>query len=71
MPYTRKQVKLFLSDSSPLTGDQQEQLKQELHTNPSFGHAKKGSAALKRPRKPPVSHGFNWRNRHGLTQVPD
>ncbi len=49
MPYTRKQVKLFLSKASPLSGEQQDNVKSELHANPAMGHARKGSAALKRP----------------------
>lgn len=51
MPYTRKQVKLFLSKGSPLSGAQQDKVKSELHANPAMGHARKGSAALKRPAR--------------------
>ncbi len=51
MPWTRKQVKLMLSDASPLSGAQQNKMKAELHTDPSMGHAKKGSAALQRVKK--------------------
>ncbi|MGB2627564.1 MAG: hypothetical protein WAK20_12315 [Candidatus Acidiferrum sp.] len=47
MPWTRKQVKLFLSHGSPLSAEQQEKLKHELHANPKLGHAKKGSPGLK------------------------
>lgn len=48
MPWTRKQVKRLLSNGSPLSGDQKEKMKGELHADPQMGHAKKGSAALKR-----------------------
>jgi len=48
MPWTRKQVRLLLSKYSPLTGDQQDKMKQELHANPAMGYAKKGSEALKK-----------------------
>ena len=48
MPWTRRQVKYLLSKVSPLSGEQQEKMKGELHEDPAMGHAKKGSAALKR-----------------------
>ncbi len=51
MPWTRKQVKLMLSDASPLSGAQQDKMKAELHADPSMGHAKKRSAALQRVKK--------------------
>ncbi len=47
MPWTRKQVKLLLSRASPLSSEQQEKMKAELHADPAMGHEKKGSAALK------------------------
>ena len=47
-PYTRKQVKLLLSDGSPLSDAQQAKMRDELHADPSMGHAKKGSAELKK-----------------------
>ena len=54
MPWTRKQVKLLLSDMSPLSDEQKQSMQDELHADPSMGHAKKGSAELKRPAaKPP------------------
>jgi len=34
-----------------LTAEQQEKMKAELQANPKLGHARKGSAALKRPKK--------------------
>ena len=46
MPWTRKQVKLLLSDASPLTPEQMAKMKRELHANPKLGHARKGSAEL-------------------------
>ena len=48
MPWTRRQVKKLLSSGSPLTSEQQAKMKAELHRNPKLGHAKKGSAALKK-----------------------
>jgi hypothetical protein len=48
VPWTRKQVKKLLSDSSPLTAEQKLKMQRELHANPSLGHARKGSKALKR-----------------------
>jgi hypothetical protein len=51
MPWTPKQVKKLLGKDSPLTAEQQEKMRSELHANPALGRAKKGSAALKRPKK--------------------
>lgn len=48
MPWTRKQVKLLLSKVSPLTPKQQQKMKVELHSDPSLGHEKKGSKALRK-----------------------
>lgn len=48
MPYTRRQVKKLLSSGSPLSDEQQAKMKAELHSNPKLGHARKGSAAMKR-----------------------
>ena len=48
MPWTRRQVKLLLSKASPLSGEQQSKMKQELHSNQKLGHAKKGSEQLKK-----------------------
>ncbi len=48
MPWTRRQVRLLLSKGSPLTPEQQQRMKAELHANPKLGHARKGSKALKR-----------------------
>lgn len=63
MPYTRKQVKLFLSSASPLSSEQQQRVKSELHANPSMGHAKKGSAELKKPEI--SSNAYNFRSQRG------
>jgi hypothetical protein len=48
MPWTRKQVKKLLGPDSPLTPEQQQKMKSELANDPSLGHARKGSKALKR-----------------------
>lgn len=50
MPWTRRQVKLLLSDKSPLSQEQKDKMQAELHANPSLGHARKGSKALKRKK---------------------
>lgn len=62
MPWTRKAVKLLLSDASPLSGAQKDKMKAELHADPSMGHKKKGSAALK---KYPDVNMYDWRQRQG------
>lgn len=70
MPWTRKQVKKLLSSGSPLSEEQKDKMKSELHEDPSLGHARKGSAELKKPKiEGRKAHGFNWRNRHGLRKV--
>lgn len=48
MPWTRKQVKYLMSSGSPLSKGQKSKMVGELHANPSMGHKKKGSSALKR-----------------------
>lgn len=48
MPWTRKQVKLLLSQASPLTEAQKAKMVAELHADPSLGHARKGSPELKK-----------------------
>lgn len=48
MPWTPKQVRLLLSKVSPLSGEQKSKMKAELHANPRMGHARKGSAELKK-----------------------
>ena len=50
MPWTRKEVKFLLSSGSPLTPEQRQKMISELHQNPSLGHKKKGSKAMKRPK---------------------
>ena len=67
MPWTRRQVKYLLSKGSPLTDEQQDKMKAELHADPEMGHARKGGAELKKAR--PQTHMFNWRNRHGQKKV--
>jgi hypothetical protein len=42
MPWTRKQVKLLLSRWSPVSAQEQDKIKRELHADPKMGHAKKG-----------------------------
>lgn len=59
MPYTRKEVKFLLSSGSPLSAGQKAKMKTELHANPSLGHQKKGSAAMKRG-----SRSGNFKNQH-------
>lgn len=68
MPWTRKQVKKLLSSGSPLSSAQQSKMKAELHSNPAIGHAKKGSAALKRSGNPGFiveSNAYDWRKPNG------
>lgn len=48
MPWTRKQVRLLLSKYSPLTAQQQDKMKAELHADPRMGRARKGSKELKK-----------------------
>lgn len=69
MPWTRKAVKFLLSSGSPLKAGQKEKMVGELHANPSMGHKKKGSSALKKsatkqngPRLT-ESHSYNWRRK--------
>lgn len=52
MPWSRKEVKFLFSKGSPLSPEQKNKMKAELHANPSLGHKKKGSAAMKRGPKP-------------------
>ena len=41
-------------------------MKQELHDNPSMGHAKKGSKELKRGKRfETESHAYDWRKHRG------
>lgn len=48
MPWTPKQTRYLLSKVSPLSGVQKQQMKGELHANPSFAHARKGSSVLRK-----------------------
>lgn len=63
MPWTRRQVKYLLSSGSPLTGEQKTKMKGELHADPSMGHKKKGSPALKKDMSGirSESHSYDFR----------
>lgn len=41
---------MLLSSGSPLSTTQKAKMVAELHQNPKLGHAKKGSAALKKSK---------------------
>ena len=41
MPWTRRQVRKLLSSGSPLSEEQQNKMKAELHENPALGHKRK------------------------------
>ena len=51
MPWTRREVRFLLSKGSPLSPAKKAAMLAELRANPALGHARKSSAALKRPRK--------------------
>jgi len=61
MPWTRRQVKYLLSSGSPLTSEQKDKMKSELHSNPAMGHEKKGSAEMKKSQITVVSHTYDHR----------
>ncbi len=65
MPWTRRQVKKLLSSGSPLSAAQKTSMKSELHSNPALGHARKGSAALKKPKRAGTNLNI-FRERAGL-----
>ena len=47
-------------------------MKAELHADPSMGHKRKGSAALKKaPPKEVESHTYNWRSRENLRRAKE
>lgn len=48
MPWTRRQVRYLLSSGSPLSSEQREKMKGELHSDPAMGHARKGSSQLRK-----------------------
>lgn len=52
MPWTRRQVRYLESSGSPLTAAQKDKMNSELHSDPSLGHKKKGSAAMKKAAAP-------------------
>ena len=41
MPWTEKQVRYLLSNGSPLSKEEKDKMKRELHNNPKMGHKKK------------------------------
>lgn len=49
-PWTQRQARKLLSDNSPLDEAQKTKMKEELHADPTMGHAKKGSKELKRKK---------------------
>jgi len=49
MPWTRKQVKFLLSKGTPLTGTQRDKMLNELHSDPSLGHAQKKKETRNQP----------------------
>lgn len=50
MPWTARETRFLLSSGSPLSAVQKENMKSELHANPAMGHARRGSAALKKKK---------------------
>ena len=48
MPWTPRQVRFLESSGSPLTAAQKDKMNSELHSDPSLGHNKKGSEAMKK-----------------------
>lgn len=51
MPWTRKAVRFLLSSGSPLSKDQEDKMKAELHADPAMGHMRKKSNPITRARK--------------------
>jgi hypothetical protein len=47
VPWTRRQVRFLESSGSPLSKAQKDKMNRELHDDPSLGHHKKGSSAMK------------------------
>lgn len=56
MPWTRRQVRYLESSGSPLTPAQKDKMSAELHSDPSLGHKKKGSGAMKKEGKKSAFH---------------
>jgi hypothetical protein len=56
MPWTRRQVEFLESSGSPLTPAQKGKMNAELHADPSMGHEKKGSSAMKKEMKKAPFH---------------
>lgn len=46
MPWTNRQFRFLMSDSSPLSEAQKEKDKAEAHANPSMIHMRKGSSRM-------------------------
>lgn len=46
MPWTPKQTRYLLSRVSPLTPQQKDKMKGELHADPSLAHKKKGALGV-------------------------
>ena len=59
MPWTRKQVKYLLSKVSPLSGEQKEKMKGELHADPAMGHKQKGTS------EDSETHSYDFRRQRG------
>ena len=49
-PWTPRQTRYLLSKVSPLSPDQKDKMKRELHANPRLAHAKKGLVGRARER---------------------
>jgi hypothetical protein len=45
MPWTEQQTRFLLSDGSSLSAEKKDEVRQELHADPSIGHRKPGPAA--------------------------
>lgn len=45
MPWTEQQTRFLLSSGSPFSESKKEEVKQELHADPSLGHKKPGPDA--------------------------
>lgn len=56
MPWTRRQVRFLESSGSPLTAAQKSKMNSELHSDPSMGHKKKGSKAMKKESAQKLDH---------------
>ncbi len=50
MPWTPRQTRYLLSSGSPLSPEQKDKMKGELHADPKLAHAKKGLVGRARER---------------------